>query len=236
MTFGPASDKNPRLMTEGGARSRLMNGLKFKLAGVLGHRVVLAVGRSMRCVAGVGERFAGLRRSKRPVILTFWHNKLFYLSYCIAAHYIRGGGTVAVLISASRDGEYMARVAEMLGANVIRGSSTRSGGSGFRQLCEWADKGASLCIAPDGPRGPRYEPKEGTILLAQRTGLPILPLSYRAKGALRLNSWDGFVLPLPFSSVEVKCGEPISVPKDLSPGERRDYCSVLRNELMSLER
>ncbi|MFC1671598.1 lysophospholipid acyltransferase family protein [Planctomycetota bacterium] len=213
-----------------------MDGLKFKLAGVLGRWVVLAIGRSMRCVAGVGGRFAELRRSREPVIMAFWHNKLFYMSYCIAAHYIMRGGPVAVLISSSRDGEYMARVAAMLGARVARGSSTRSGGSGFRQLCEWAEQGTSLCIAPDGPRGPRYEPKDGTVFLAQKTGLPILPMSYRAKGSLQLKSWDGFVLPFPFTSVEVKCGEPIRVPKDLSPSGRREYCSALRKELMDLER
>ena len=120
-------------------------------------------------------------------------------------------------------------------AKVVRGSSSRRGGEGFRKLCRWAERGASLCVAPDGPKGPKHEVKEGTIYLAQKTGLPILPVSYRAKEALTLKSWDGFVLPLPFTSVEVKCSDPIHVPSDLGPEERKSFCSTLRDKLMDLE-
>lgn len=210
--------------------------LRYWLAGVLGQLVVLAVGRSMRLVAWTGKRFGSLRGKGEKAIIAFWHNKLFYMSYCITAHYVRKGGRVAVLISSSRDGEYMTRVAQRLGAKVVRGSSTRLGGAGFRSLTRWAEKGVSLCVAPDGPKGPRYEVKEGTIYLAQRTGLPILPVSYCTKGSVEFNSWDGFVLPLPFSSVEVRCGELLRVPSDLKPGERRTYCAELRDRLMELEK
>jgi lysophospholipid acyltransferase (LPLAT)-like uncharacterized protein len=61
-------------------------------------------------------------------------------------------------------------------------------------------------------------------------------MSYRPKGFLQLKSWDGFLLPFPFTSVEVRCGEPMHVPKDLTPSGRKEYCSELRNRLMSLER
>lgn len=203
-----------------------------RFVGVLGRFAIEAVGRSMRLVGWSGRRL-GVRNEQ--VIIAFWHNKLFYMSYYIAAHCIRKGREVVVLISASRDGEYMARAAEELGANVVRGSSSRRGGGGIRDLCRWAERGASLCVAPDGPKGPRYEVKEGTIYLAQKTGLPILPVSYRAKGALTLKSWDGFILPLPLTSVEVRCGEPMHVPSDLGAEERKTFCLTLKNKLMDLE-
>lgn len=205
--------------------------LRYRIAGILGRFAIQAVGRSMRIVGWSGKRIV----PGEQVIIVFWHNKLFYMSYCVAACCIQKGRDVAVLISASRDGEYMARAAEKLGAKVVRGSSSRRGEAGFRKLCRWAERGASLCVAPDGPKGPKYEVKEGTIYLAQKTGLPILPVSCRAKKSLTLKSWDGFVLPLPFTSVEVRCAEPIYVPSDLEPEERKSFCSTLRDKLMDME-
>ncbi len=223
-------------MTDSGSLlKRVLNRLGYSVAGYLGRYLIMAILLSMR-LTGLGGK--GLGFLTRPVdqgIIVFWHNKLFYLSYCIAVHLVRRGGRVAVLISESRDGEYMARVARALGAEVIRGSSSRAGGSGFRRLCSLAGNGTLLCIAPDGPRGPKYEVKEGTIYLAKRTGLPILPVSYRPKGAVRFGSWDGFVLPLPFTSVEVRCGRPLRVPGKLSSEERKKLCLVLQDRLMELE-
>lgn len=211
---------------------KVINRLSQRSIGVLGRYAIEGVARSMRLVEWSGMRFES---HAEQVIIAFWHNKLFYLSYCISVHCVRRGRDVAVLISGSRDGEYMARTAEELGAHVVRGSSSRGGGEGIRKLRRWAGRGASLCVAPDGPKGPRYEVKDGTIYLAQKTGLPILPISYRAKGKLTLKSWDGFVVPFPMSSVEMRCGELLRVPRDLSAEDRKSYCSTLRTRLMDLE-
>ena len=219
------------MIGSGSRRVEVVERLKYRVAGVLGRLVIQAVGRSVRIVDWTGRRLV----PDEQVIIVFWHSKLFYMSYYVTASCIQKGRDVAVLISSSRDGEYMARAAERLGAKVVRGSSSRRGGEGFRKLCRWAERGASLCVAPDGPKGPKHEVKEGTIYLAQKTGLPILPVSYRAKEALTLKSWDGFVLPLPFTSVEVKCSDPIHVPSDLGPEERKSFCSTLRDKLMDLE-
>ncbi len=229
-----SSGFDTRMVSMIGSDSRfwgVIERLKYRIAGVLGRFMIQAVGRSMRVVGWTGRRLV----PDEQVIIVFWHNKLFYMSYCVAARCIQKGRKVAVLISSSRDGEYMARAAEKLGAKVVRGSSSRRGEAGFRKLCRWAERGASLCVAPDGPKGPRYEVKEGTIYLAQKTGLPILPVSYRAKETLTLKSWDGFILPLPFTSVEMRCADPIHVPGDLGPKERESFCSTLRDKLMDLE-
>jgi len=204
---------------------------QMEVVGILGRLVIQAVGRSMRVVGWSGRRLV----PEEQAIIVFWHNKLFYMSYCVTARCIQKGRDVAVLISSSRDGEYMARAAEKLGAKVVRGSSSRLGEAGFRKLCRWAERGASLCVAPDGPKGPKYEVKEGTIYLAQKTGLPILPVSCRAKETLTLGSWDNFVVPLPFTDVEVRCADPIHVPGNLGPKERKSFCSTLRDKLMDLE-
>src|SRR5690606_41036657 len=64
---------------------------------------------------------------------------------------------------------------------------------GLRQL-----KVGALAITPDGPRGPARQMAEGLPLLAKLSKAPVLFIGLSCKPALRLNSWDRAVLPLPF--------------------------------------
>src|SRR5262249_23018739 len=77
----------------------------------------------------------------------------------------------------------------------------------------------SLLVAPDGPRGPRYEAKNGVLLIAQLAGIPIVPISYAASRVFKFRAWDHFILPLPFARVAVAVGEPIVVPKVMNPAD-----------------
>jgi lysophospholipid acyltransferase (LPLAT)-like uncharacterized protein len=74
-----------------------------------------------------------------------------------------------------------------------------------------ARDGAELAVTPDGPRGPARVVKRGVLYLAQRTGAVIAPLGVGASRTVRLASWDGFMIPLPFSKVVVCCGDPVAV-------------------------
>jgi hypothetical protein len=76
-------------------------------------------------------------------------------------------------------------------------------------------RNVDLAITPDGPRGPAGQVSGGILMLAQRTGLPILPVSCRADRAWHFRSWDRFMIPRPFSRVEVRFGEPLRIPQDL---------------------
>ncbi len=205
-------------------------------ASLLGKMFLCGVGRSLKGSGRAALRLEKAIRDLGTCIIAFWHNKLFLATYCLAAGFVRHGGRVAVLASRSRDGEYIARMARMLGADeVVRGSSSRAGVSGLKRLCEKAASGVSICVTPDGPRGPRYEPKDGIVLLAQRTGLPVLPVSFRVKGRIELNSWDGFIVPLPFSEMEVRVGDPIAVPRRLDRGGRARIRDRIRGSLLELE-
>ncbi|MFN3822022.1 MAG: lysophospholipid acyltransferase family protein, partial [bacterium] len=72
--------------------------------------------------------------------------------------------------------------------------------------------GRIVAIFPDGPTGPRHQLKEGVIQLAKRSGAPILPISYSARPAKIFNSWDQFMVMLPFSRGVLIIGEPITIP------------------------
>ena len=138
----------------------------------------------------------------------------------------RTAGLVA-MVSASRDGGFLAAILQCFGVHPVRGSSSRRGPQALLELTTWAERGYDLAITPDGPRGPRCVVSEGVISLAQLTGLPILPFSYHANWKLRARSWDRFVIPLPFSRCDMIFAPLIRVPRDASDVERE----ALRLEL-----
>jgi lysophospholipid acyltransferase (LPLAT)-like uncharacterized protein len=172
-----------------------------------------------------------------PVIFAVWHNRIL-LSASIYRHLTRGksGRRLATLISASRDGGLIAYVMELFGIIPARGSSSRRGAAALLDLVRHARTGCDLAITPDGPRGPRYQAQEGIIVLAQVTGLPIVPVGYRLSWKKVLRSWDGFQIPLPFSQCEVTFGPPLQVPRELTPDQVAELRAELESRLRSITR
>jgi lysophospholipid acyltransferase (LPLAT)-like uncharacterized protein len=119
-----------------------------------------------------------------------------------------------VLISRHQDGEYITQIIERLRARVVRGSTTRGGIAGLMEMAS-VDKQTHLAITPDGPRGPRRRLQPGTVFLASRTGLPVVPLGFGFDNAWRARSWDRFAVPMPFSRLTCVAGWPIHVPTHL---------------------
>jgi len=160
--------------------------------------------------------------SDERVIFCIWHNRIF-LSLILFRRHVQSllpERRLAVLVSASRDGGMLARVMELSGVTPVRGSSSRRGPQGLREMTTVAERGHDLAVTPDGPRGPCYVVQEGVIGLAQLTGLRIVPVSYELGWKWRARSWDRFQVPLPFSRCVVKFGEPIRVPREATDAER----------------
>ncbi|MBI3415109.1 MAG: lysophospholipid acyltransferase family protein [Verrucomicrobia bacterium] len=174
--------------------------------------------------------------SHSPAIFCIWHNRLA-LSLIINRKFVKQRShsrRLAALVSASKDGGFLARVLELFGAQPVRGSSSRRGAQALLELTTWAQRGYDLAITPDGPRGPRYVVQDGVIALAELTGLPIVPATCQFGWKWRLKSWDRFQVPLPFSRCEVKFAEPIRVPRDVSAEERESLRLLLEDRLKSL--
>jgi lysophospholipid acyltransferase (LPLAT)-like uncharacterized protein len=129
--------------------------------------------------------------SQRYVILAFWHDQLFLM-----AKGYHGPGA-RVLISASRDGELIARTMDYFKIGSIRGSSTRGGRAAFREMLELAREPIDLVFTPDGPKGPRHVVKEGIVQLARLSGRPVVPMAFACSRGYRFRSWDRFLLPYP---------------------------------------
>ncbi|HEX6861898.1 MAG TPA: lysophospholipid acyltransferase family protein [Thermoanaerobaculia bacterium] len=152
-----------------------------------------------------------MEQGNERFILAFWHRHLLLMPYSY-----RGKG-ISVLVSQSKDGELIARTVARLGIDSSRGSSSRGGVAGMRTLLRKAGEGWDIAFTPDGPRGPASEVQPGVILAAAATGFPIQPVALAATKAKRLNSWDRFLIPLPFSCVHFVYGEPLAVERRGDP-------------------
>jgi len=202
--------------------------LRFEAAGVLGTGLVGALFVTTRCERVGAEHFLAFRRSGRPVIFVFWHGQLLPL-----VHYHRREGIV-VLVSEHADGEYITRVIERNGFGTVRGSSTRGGTKGLRALVRAARAGRDLALTPDGPRGPRGDFKPGALLVAQLTGLPVVPLAVGASSGWQLRSWDGFLLPRPLATVRIEYLPPRFVPRGADRAARARLAAEIGEDLNDL--
>jgi lysophospholipid acyltransferase (LPLAT)-like uncharacterized protein len=102
------------------------------------------------------------------------------------------------------------------------------------ELTSWIERGYDAAITPDGPRGPRYQIRDGVIALAQLTGAPIVPVSNNTGWKWRLGSWDRFQIPLPFARCAIRYGEPMRVPREATEAERERLRQELEQRLMAL--
>jgi lysophospholipid acyltransferase (LPLAT)-like uncharacterized protein len=161
-----------------------------------------------------------------------WHNRLLLISYVLKrfAPHRPGAG----LISASRDGDLIAPLVERFGFQVVRGSSSRMGATAILELVAILAAGRDVLLTPDGPRGPVYELGPGIILLAQKSGAPIQPINMEFSSCWRVNSWDRFILPRPFSTVRVVFGPLHRVRSTITPEEFEAERVRLQDLMMAL--
>lgn len=145
-------------------------------------------------------------------IYLVWHEMMLLPAYA----YARLG--FATLISRHRDGELIAQVLDFLGGTAIRGSTSRGrdrGGAGAVRQMMRPGKHIHLCITPDGPRGPRRVVSIGSIYIASRSGLPLVPSGMAFDRPWRTGSWDRMALPRPCSRARLVTAPTIHVPPDL---------------------
>jgi lysophospholipid acyltransferase (LPLAT)-like uncharacterized protein len=158
-------------------------------------------------------------------IYAFWHQCLF-----TASHRYRDRN-VAVLISRSFDGELIARVVEKFGYHPVRGSSSRGAVAGLLEMGRELQAGRAVAFTVDGPRGPRFISKPGAVLLARNHGAPVRALHFGVKSSWRLNSWDGFVIPKPFTTVLLRMAKPMRLPSSANDQQIEELHQQLQREL-----
>ena len=144
---------------------------------------------------------SGLSKPYPRAVYVFWHRNIISLLLN------RRNENNVIIISSSKDGDYIAEPAKMFGYITVRGSSSRHGGTALKEMIKLS-KEHSLALTPDGPKGPAQRLKDGALQLAYLTKLPLIAVKVHVSSAWVFNSWDRFVLPKPFAQISVLYSPP----------------------------
>ena len=187
------------------------------------------IGKTLRFERKGWENWEKIETDGKLPVMTFWHNRIFGATY-----YFRNRGIV-VITSQSFDGEYIARFIKRFGFGAVRGSSTRGGIGALVEMIRLMKKGLPMGFSIDGPKGPKYVAKAGAVLLAKKTGNPLMPFLVETEKYWQFSkTWDDLQIPKPFSRALVLIGEPIYVDKDASGEEIEKTRELLQEKLDEL--
>ena len=180
----------------------------IRLAAYAFYLLIKLIGSTLRYEVDGADPRPPVREAGKTPIFAIWHDRIFASTY-----YMRNDGIV-VLTSKSFDGEYIARFLTKFGFGSVRGSSSRGGVRGMVEMIRLIRAGLPMAFTVDGPRGPRYEAKSGPIILAKKTGNPILSFVVECERYWQVKSWDRLQIPKPFSRARVFYTEPVVVAAD----------------------
>ena len=151
-------------------------------------------------------------------ILGCWHNDLLMLPYPYLHH--RKIPRVKAMISNHFDGELLARTIKYFNIGHIVGSSNKNAARVLIQAMKNIKNGTDIAITPDGPRGPRHSVADGIIVIAQKTKAKVLLVSIKPSKYWQLNSWDKFIIPKPFGTINYYLSQELDI-ASMDTGEAR---------------
>ena len=184
------------------------------VASWIGYFAVLLIGRTLRWEINGWENWEAAREPGKGLIYTFWHREIF-----AATWFWRKRGIV-VMTSQNFDGEYIARIIERHGYGAARGSSSRGATRALVEMVRCHRRGLDTAFTIDGPRGPRFVAKRGSVQLAKATGAAILCFHISTRRAIVFSrSWDQFQIPWPFTRAVIFIAPPIFVAHDADAAE-----------------
>jgi lysophospholipid acyltransferase (LPLAT)-like uncharacterized protein len=183
------------------------------LISMVGTLAVRLIGMTLRFSVFIEP--GGVPFNTHPLILCFWHRAIFSSTWVFRMQ------NIGVITSQSFDGEYIARIISAFGYVPIRGSSSRGGLRALLESRRILEKRRTVAFTTDGPRGPLYVTKPGPVLLASKTGVPMVAFHIALEKAWLLHSWDHFMIPKPFSRALLCMSAKMEIPAELE-GARLD--------------
>ena len=163
--------------------------------------------------------------NNKPFILAFWHNQLMMISYCW-----KSNNKINILASGHSDGRFGAIIGKYFKLNNIQTSSTEKTIS-LKPIFKLLKKSNYIGITPDGPRGPNQKVSEGIIKISRATQVPIIPIGFASSKFIKLKSWDSFLITKPFSKCAFVWGQSITIPKNSTDNEIKEYKNILENQI-----
>ena len=170
-----------------------------------------------------------LLEANQPFLVAFWHGRLLMMSEAWPYK-----TRFNMVISPHRDGQLIARTIGHLGFGSILGSSSRGGSTVTRSMLRALKNGECVGLTPDGPQGPRMRASPGIIHVARLAGVPIVPIAFAARPSKLINSWDRFMVPLPFGRGVIRWGKPVEVARDADEAAVREAAKLLEVRLNQL--
>lgn len=193
-------------------------------------RIIRLLKKTVRITVVGGENLTEVTEKHSRAIFTFWHGNMIVPMMQLI------GKEIVVLVSEHGDGEIIARAISNLGYGLVRGSTTRGGAKALKTMIKRFEQPGIIVITPDGPKGPYRKLKIGVVILSQRTGVPILPMSAYTSSPTHLKSWDRFHLVKPFERCVLFYGKPIYIDKELNGDELEEKRKYVEQELYNLDR
>ncbi len=209
------------------ARDQLQKERRGRLLGGLIYFLIRNLSRTYRLEFVNAER---LDAKGKGAIFVTWHGRSL-----LPAVVFRNKGYWA-LISLSRDGAIQNTVFQRFGFQTIRGSTGRGGVRGALQMARKVKEGGVLAFTPDGPRGPTHKVQLGVILMAEKSGAPIIPFSSSSNRRWLMKSWDSYMVPKPFARCPFILGEPIHIPANLNEEQREAYAAQVATAINRVEK
>jgi len=154
-----------------------------------------------------------------PIVVAFWHAELLLAPFIYKK--IAPNRRVEVMISEHFDGELIAQTMRFFGIGAIRGSSSKGAAKALIKAIKRVKEGGDVAITPDGPKGPRHELSDGIVAIAKKSKAPIVIFNYRPTKYKQAKSWDKFLIPMPFGTIDFFCSEPIYI-EDLETEEAKE--------------
>lgn len=204
--------------------------LLIRAADLVFYALINIIGFTSRYEIRGWEHYEAVTRAGFAGIHTLWHDCIY-----LAIYFWKRRG-IAYMTSQSFDGEYIARFLQRFGFGAVRGSSTRGGIGAMVEMARLLRRGTAVGFTVDGPKGPRRVAKMGAVLLAKKTGQPILPFNVTASRYWQAPSWDRFQVPMPFSHALLEIAPPVYVPTDADDATLQAKLEELQSKLDELNR
>lgn len=209
--------------------------INFRLLPFLGAHLVKLLTYTLRVERRGLEAVENLVTRDQRIILAFWHRRLVLMPQAYPFRRKAENGEargVSILSSDSRDGERSAATWRWFGIHAVRGTAGQGGAQALVKMIQAVKQGWDLGITPDGPRGPRQVVKPGVLAVSRKTGAWVVPVCVGYNQAWQLGTWDGMLVPKPFSKVVVRYGTPFK----LAPtADEESHRAALEAELNELE-
>jgi lysophospholipid acyltransferase (LPLAT)-like uncharacterized protein len=173
------------------------------------YSVIRTLGPTLRYEVLGWQHVERTHASRKRVIWAFWHRVIIPVAW-----WARNRGIV-VMNTTAFDGQWTRKVIEWLGFGTAQGSSSRGGLRGLAVMAKRLNEGLDCAFTIDGPRGPRYVAKPGPVMLARKTGCPVIVFHIGVdRGKTFEKTWDHFLMPTPFTRTVMLFAPPIYVPAD----------------------